>query len=1689
MKNILKHLLLGLLVTLTSFSYAQVVPTVVNGGLVTISGKGKLGGTKDGAQWRRYKFARSGSFYFSAYIKSITNSNSSFTGIAFRNETNASRTDGGISCVGLFLENDTLKIKLKSPAGTRFIDAAILPGIKAPVGVKIAKDGNKFIAYYTKSPENSTDPSYVLIASIDNVFNSGWSQITQNFATGTKLGSTATALVNNIAFGSITETNTMPCTNGGSFHIVAITKTKGSLYDVEFNAAGLYNVNIDVKNSSNVTVRNYSTGVTANPMSVDVSALSAGTYTMTLTGESCSGTASKTFTVTNAPIAAPLITSVPLIPISGSSVTFNATGCTSTVNWYRNNTSNGIQGTNASLTVISPTAASSYFAKCVVAGIESIGSNLIEVYEPSPTGTGQSSFVNLLKKVPIETQPDKFSVLPFAGVTVPLKNWDGTRQFPKYPIVWHSKLDNFIAAGKKVWDLGISFPTDIKPNLGNMSGDGVRCTDYILYADPNTGIPYANGIDTQCNQNLNNFVSARPFHRRVKSEGGSAIVGNLTNEQLYDDGFQYVNSDLFGFGDNVGSKKNTGFSVTDIENGEHGRFEEVPVVVGMANNSLGAVTSMYNQAINIAFPDLSHYPLDYINGGYRTTRVLLDGTPTSEINNVITDAWKPESKVTISSRGILNKGLIDFPNAYESSEVSCYASAAYFQGDIINYDGTNTRIINKFGLNRNTEHIVAHTIYATQVRKWYLRKYFNDRGFFTLAKTLCDRANIGLTQFTTGSSYVTNPALSGTHLPRELAFDKTMFVPFEGSYFHHWDRNTVGKIIDGDNGELFAIHLLHQKKTLPQGSFSFIDLYNTFDFKLWTAEISYDGGATWKQEKGTDYILSPSSILHAQCLSSSGIWAVFLARPENTEVKACKLRIMYGGSYKYFDVTPSMWETTNPAYANTPLANLPDKEKDYYYDLIDVTGAGNGGVVTEGSAIVAPTITKNVLNPTPGQSVTLTSSGCQSNYVNKWYDNSEGNLLTTGLSYTVSATNNAGYFAKCVGTSGSSLASNVITFLTLNDVNVFVFVGESNAGSRNQSSTLLSGENGLRTGVRIWNNSNNQLETLNIGVNNNLGENASVTNGWGWEVQIANLRASGAINKDVVIVKTAQGGALIGQYNTDIANGYYSKLLARVSGVKNALIAEGKNPIFHVFYSQGINNAIDPNLNDPAHFPNQSGITYWQSATTTLSNNLRELMGANTKICYMKFFEPFGSYLNGAIQNIVNLNPNNSYITTNDLGIQNDGLHIAADGTRTATNRYLSALGITGNITPPPTTPTPTPATTTPTPNSTSSSISITEPAKPPYYFSNGHPASYYDNNINLPAIHKSGTRNVTNYDGKILSGILMQSDYSMTNDLVWLQNDKVKVGINLLRGAQVAWFSTVNSTKNLVYNGYDGGFQVSCDIYQKPDGYTQNGKTSRFQDNNTAQISSYNTTMGGDFVNNSQSLISYNRITNGYAVKFRPIFYTLNCEWSQTTIEVRYTLEPGSYAVKCEYVYTSFRTDGQYSGNGFDSSALPACFLVNDLTRYRTYTGGSPFTNGSNDDGVVPINNENGRTVGAAPEPVKDAHTSERWSCVYNPNSSRKEAFGIYIPTSNPTEYTKIKQFEVYAGNGTPQGSEFTGGFTYMDFTKDLTANVVTGISDRTNFTKTMTAYIIATETEGATDGPTKNRAEAYRLKTLLGN
>lgn len=372
----------------------------------------------------------------------------------------------------------------------------------------------------------------------------------------------------------------------------------------------------------------------------------------------------------------------------------------------------------------------------------------------------------------------------------------------------------------------------------------------------------------------------------------------------------------------------------------------------------------------------------------------------------------------------------------------------------------------------------------------------------------------------------------------------------------------------------------------------------------------------------------------------------------------------------------------------------------------------------------------------------------------------------------------------------------------------------------------------------------------------------------------------------------------------------------------------------------------------------------------------------------------------------------------------------------------------------------------------TSEGVKITPPVKPNYYYSDSHPPSYYYdannspsyiNNSHPPVIYPTTTRDNVSLAGKSVSTNISMTARYLEEDFVWLENNEIKIGLNLRRGGQLAWASRAGSTENLVYNGYDGGFQVTMDAYTGKDGYVQGGQTS--SSGFPGDLTNYNTTMGGDKYNNSQSLIDYHSVTNGFYVKLRPILYTIGAEFSQAFIEATYVLV-GS-AVKITYKYSSYRNDPHISEfGGINGTDAPACFIINTLNKYQTYVGSSPWTLGSVIDTVLPnTSSPPQRNAGNA----ASVDATERWALLYRYPDLKSIA--IYIPSDGNSQLYTLKQKEVYDAND--PGGEFQGGFSYFGgFT-----NFSVLAFDVRNYTKTIETYIIL-ETS-----PEKAREKIYLL------
>ena len=238
-----------------------------------------------------------------------------------------------------------------------------------------------------------------------------------------------------------------------------------------------------------------------------------------------------------------------------------------------------------------------------------------------------------------------------------------------------------------------------------------------------------------------------------------------------------------------------------------------------------------------------------------------------------------------------------------------------------------------------------------------------------------------------------------------------------------------------------------------------------------------------------------------------------------------------------------------------------------------------------------------------------------------------------------------------------------------------------------------------------------------------------------------------------------------------------------------------------------------------------------------------------------------------------------------------------------------------------------------------------------------------------------------------------------------------------------------------MVNNGDDGGRQIQPDYYQQPQNYTQNGKVPEPVWANNG----YNTTLGGDYARNTVTLLEYYQITNGYYIKFRPIFWGFAAEISQITIEVTYVLTGN--AVKATYKYTSSRTDNQIpNGITINGWALPAVYLNQNFSDFYTYTGNNPYSNDTVSHFVIP-------STGSG-----EANSKEFWGASINPSTGIGVGVFNRMPNRTDTYFRFLKHV-----TGGDTNSEFSLGLTLIEALETYNTP-----DSHVEWNRTDTAYLI---------------------------
>lgn len=235
---------------------------------------------------------------------------------------------------------------------------------------------------------------------------------------------------------------------------------------------------------------------------------------------------------------------------------------------------------------------------------------------------------------------------------------------------------------------------------------------------------------------------------------------------------------------------------------------------------------------------------------------------------------------------------------------------------------------------------------------------------------------------------------------------------------------------------------------------------------------------------------------------------------------------------------------------------------------------------------------------------------------------------------------------------------------------LIIFTGESNSGGLAPNSGGTPTELGSRSGVKILNNRSIVFENLNIGAHNNLIGHAGLedydSSSHGWELELANRVASGDMPNPTYLVKTGQGGSIIGNWGIGgIYGGIYpwDTMMFRVD-TSIALIraATGRRPKLFIFYSQGINDMVA-----------STNVSVWKAATKAHIQKIRDKWGERVPFFMTNFYQGGYTTYNTAIAEICSEMTEVYLIDTN--GANNDGVyHWLFSGMNLVADRLIDSL-------------------------------------------------------------------------------------------------------------------------------------------------------------------------------------------------------------------------------------------------------------------------------------------------------------------------------------------------------------------------------------------------------------------------------
>jgi hypothetical protein len=195
--------------------------------------------------------------------------------------------------------------------------------------------------------------------------------------------------------------------------------------------------------------------------------------------------------------------------------------------------------------------------------------------------------------------------------------------------------------------------------------------------------------------------------------------------------------------------------------------------------------------------------------------------------------------------------------------------------------------------------------------------------------------------------------------------------------------------------------------------------------------------------------------------------------------------------------------------------------------------------------------------------------------------------------------------------------------------------------------------------------------------------------------------------------------------------------------------------------------------------------------------------------------------------------------------------------------------------------------------------------------------------------------------------------DYSKENPWLFIENDRVKVGLNLEYGGACCWISDIGSTFNLV-NWFDPGRQIQTSYFAQ-DGYPQEvrgGPGPEGSEAFTFRVWNWNPVQAGDARDGRSPILGYRKEPGHLWTRCQPLSWggmasalSLRGKWdprscpAEMFMDVDVTVD--GPVVKLTFGFTYWGKES----HGICTFEMPAVYAVAPLDRFWTYTGAKPWT------------------------------------------------------------------------------------------------------------------------------------------------